>query len=676
MSANFQIQVGVGGSNAAIDSIISGLTNISGSLNTLNRNFVSASQQNVAALQGISRQAESTRSSLKSVGDTAFTFNNIKSALQGVTDDLNTAVKPGADFNAQMKDLQAITGATDAQLKQVSESARQNAKDFGIDAAQGVEEYKLLLSQLSPELAKTPAALSEMGRNVSILSKQMGGNVVAATEVMTTALNQYGVSMDDPIQASKTMAVMMDIMSNAAREGSAELPQIKSALEQSGMMAKTANVSFAELNSAIQVLDKAGKKGAEGGVAIRNVLAELSQGAMNSPKTIKMLDAAGISVAKLADNNKSLSERLAILKPIANDAAAMSQLFGKENVAAAMALVQNSGEIDTLTGKLLKQGTAQEMANIVMESGNEKSNRLNAYLKDLGISIYNATDGFLPFINMGMGALQVMANLSMAGSLVSTIMNSQFVVSLFNGTAITSIFTGAQAALNAVLNMNPIFLIVTGVAALITGLVVAYNKSEKFRAAVSGLLEVGKLLMSVFTGLGKILLGVFSLDVNMIKEGAAQVGKSVIDIANGGISKAFEKGYDESMAASKKEAEDEKQKAAVAEAAKSAMSDVKAASSGTSNIPGINTQSAAQKSTALAGYDPNAKGGKTSRQMASNISSGGNRPTTVILNIHKLQDKIELHTTNLQVGAKQAAEQIVEQVLMALNSVNGKVNNA
>ena len=44
------------------------------------------------------------------------------------------------------------------------------------------------------------------------------------------------------------------------------------------MAAKAAGVSFAETNAAIQVLDKAGKKGSEGGVALRNVMSTLAQG--------------------------------------------------------------------------------------------------------------------------------------------------------------------------------------------------------------------------------------------------------------------------------------------------------------------------------------------------------------------------------------------------------------
>ena len=77
-----------------------------------------------------------------------------------------------------------------------------------------------------------------MGENVATLSKMMKGDATAAAEVLTTAMNQYGVSLEDPMEASRQMADMMNIMAAAGREGSAELPTIKVALEQCGMAAK------------------------------------------------------------------------------------------------------------------------------------------------------------------------------------------------------------------------------------------------------------------------------------------------------------------------------------------------------------------------------------------------------------------------------------------------------
>ena len=230
-------------------------------------------------------------------------IRNLKSALDG-------AIQSGISLNTSLTDLSAITGLTGKALDEISDAARASAIAFGTDAAQNVESYKLLLSQLSPDIAKNSVAIKLMGDHVNILSKTMGGNTVAATEVLTTAMNQYGVSLTDPMQASKTMADMMNVMAAAAKEGSAELPQIKSALEQVGMVAKTTGVTFSETNAAIQVLDKAGKKGAEGGVALRNALSTLSEGRFLPKQTKAELEAAGVSIAQLGDKSVPISNRL------------------------------------------------------------------------------------------------------------------------------------------------------------------------------------------------------------------------------------------------------------------------------------------------------------------------------------------------------------------------------
>ena len=170
--------------------------------------------------------------------------------LAGTLEGLSTS---GVALDSQMHDLSAVAGVTGDALKEIEGYARQSAKTFGTDAAVAVEGYKLLLSQLTPELGKCPEALQAMGNSIQITSKLMGGDGVAAAQVLTTAMNQYGVSLDDPIAASKTMADMMNTMAAAGQAGSAELPAIKSALEQCGMAAKAANVSFEETNAAIQV---------------------------------------------------------------------------------------------------------------------------------------------------------------------------------------------------------------------------------------------------------------------------------------------------------------------------------------------------------------------------------------------------------------------------------------
>ena len=324
--------------------------------------------------------------------------NQALEGLRSLSTALEEASQPGIALNTSLTDLSAITGITGKALDNISEAARASAIAFGTDAPQNVESYKLLVSQLSPEIAKNAIALKEMGNHVNILSKTMGGDTVAATEVLTTAMNQYGVSLDNPMQASKTMADMMNVMAAAAKEGSAELPQIKSALEQTGMVAKACGVTFSETNAAIQVLDKAGKKGAEGGVAIRNALSTLSEGRFLPKQTKAELEAAGVSIAQLGDKSIPLSSRLNALKPIINDTALITKLFGKENAAAAIALVNGSEAIDDYNSKIQGTNTAVDQAKIVMGSYQEGIKRVTAYVNDFGISLFNAIEGALPYI--------------------------------------------------------------------------------------------------------------------------------------------------------------------------------------------------------------------------------------------------------------------------------------
>lgn len=299
----------------------------------------------------------------------------------------------GVTLDSQMHDLSAVAGVTGDALKEIEGYARDSAKAFGTDAGVAVEGYKLLLSQLTPELGKCPAALKSMGESIQITSKLMGGDGVAAAQVLTTAMNQYGVSLDAPIAASKTMADMMNTMAAAGQAGSAELPAIKAALEQCGMAAKAANVSFEETNAAIQVLDKAGKKGSEGGVALRNTMAILSQGRFLPKDTREELEKAGIDVLALGDKNKTLKERLEMLKPVLNDSALFSKLFGMENANAARALVQGTDKLAEFTEAVTGTSSAEEQAAIIMDSYAEKQARINQQIEDVKISLFQATGG-------------------------------------------------------------------------------------------------------------------------------------------------------------------------------------------------------------------------------------------------------------------------------------------
>lgn len=323
-------------------------------------------------------------------------LNQTVEGLQNALSGLDAIFASGLSLDTSITDLSALTGVAGEGLAEIEASARSLAKTFGGSAADAVESYKLILSQLGPDIAGTPEALADMGRSVTVLSKTMGGDTVSAAQVLTTAMNQFGVSLDDPMAAAGEMSRMMNVMAAAAQAGSAELPAIKEALEQCGMAAASANVSFEETNAAIQVLDARGRKASEGGVALRNVLATLSQGRFLPAKTLDELEKAGVDVAALSDTTRSFADRLDLLAPLLDDTALLAKLFGKENQNAAMALISSTDRLREYTAAVTDTSSAEEQAAVVMESAAEKMARMQARVDDVKISLMQMAGGLYP----------------------------------------------------------------------------------------------------------------------------------------------------------------------------------------------------------------------------------------------------------------------------------------
>lgn len=626
---------------------------------------------------------------------------------------LGDIVQPGIALNTSMTDLQAVTGVTGEGLKQIESYARDTAKAFGIDAAGAVESYKLILGQLSPELAKSPVALKAMGEHVATLSKLMGGDATAAAEVLNTAMNQYGVDLSDPIRASEEMARMMNVMAAAGQEGSAELPQIKEALEQSGMAAKGAGVSFEEMNAAIQVLDKAGKKGSEGGIALRNVIATLSQGRFIPKDVQKELKKAGINVTDLADRGKSLKERLELLRPVMNDAALFARLFGRENTNAAMALVGGTEEVGRYTEAIQGTQSANDQAAVVMEGFAERQARIRQQIEDFKITIFNATgdvslwagalsdaliplaqlmpllSGMLPIVKgvsiwifqgakglflFGKGALTALVGVGKLavtlltrgatalfyyiGSLVTGgsaqlgfAMMSQLAFASFKTAAVTACRTVSAA----IMSIPLIGWIAAAIAAIVAIGIYFWNTSAKFRATLKGLWASFKAVFSNIWDLAKEVFGSIS---DLIKAAFSLDGDG-ISAAISKMTGAFSK-FGKETGNAFQEAYDQEIKDSLAKAKQQKddeggsgdLSDT----AGNVDLPVITT--------------PGGGGGGSTDSSSRHSGGGSGKATNVTIHIGKLVDNLTIKSTNLSTDPSEVKGIITELLISAVNDAN------
>ena len=473
-----------------------------------------------AAAGSFTAQVEGADTGVRKFTSSLATFSYLKDVFQNVADGVEQLSGAGISLDSQMHDLSAVAGVTGDSLKQIEGFARQSAKTFGTDASVAVEGYKLLLSQLSPELGKYPEALSAMGDCIQTTSKLMGGDGVAAAQVLTTAMNQYGVSLEDPTAASEEMARMMNVMAAAGQAGSAELPAISAALQQCGMAAKAANVSFEETNAAIQVLDKAGKKASEGGVALRNVLGQLSKGRFVEKQAAEELQKAGIDIVALGDNSKTLKERLEILKPMLNDSALLSKFFGVENANAARALIQGTEALDGFTQAVTGTNSATDQAAVIMDSYAERQAVINQKIEDFKISIFQATGDFslwcgvftsalvpiaqiAPLLNIAGKSMLWIIRLNWAGmwsSIVGWVRTAAINIALMNGT----LSTGHMISLGFVGNMG------RATIALIRFATVGIFNVLKGLGALALSFITGGTASATFSGIASTSFGVFA----------------------------------------------------------------------------------------------------------------------------------------------------------------------
>lgn len=326
------------------------------------------------------------------------------------------------------------------------------------------------------------------------------------------------------------MAEMMNVMAAAGQAGSAELPAIKAALEQCGMASKAANVSFEETNAAIQVLDKAGKKGSEGGVALRNTLSILSQGRFLPKDTREELERAGIDVLALGDKSKSLKERLELLKPVLNDSALFSKLFGMENANAARALVQGTEQLGQFTKAVTGTNSAEEQAATVMESTAEKRARFRQQIEDLKISFTQLTGGFTAYIGVLAGVLvpisQVMPAIMGMGTAI------KWVVGLKYATYLRNVATMARTAAISITLMGSRTALANGISLGFIGNIGRCTIALlRFSTAGiwSGIKALGAFLLSLITtgGASATFAGIASVSFGAFKLSAVSACRAV-----------------------------------------------------------------------------------------------------------------------------------------------------
>lgn len=145
----------------------------------------------------------------------------------------------------------------------------------------------------------------------------------------------------------------------------------------------------------------------------------------------------------------------------------------------------------------------------IMGQGSVASASLGDKLLMLGQGVGDLAGGMANFVVPVLGAVAAM-NAESVASARAAAASVAHRVAMIAGSAASAAMTGAQWLLNAAMDANPIGLVVIAIAALVGGLIFAYQHSETFRGVVQA---IGKFftdeLWPILQKVGEYLVGVF-----------------------------------------------------------------------------------------------------------------------------------------------------------------------
>ncbi|GIV50625.1 MAG: hypothetical protein KatS3mg038_1146 [Candidatus Kapaibacterium sp.] len=335
---------------------------------------------------------------------------------------LGAAIKSGFEeyrrFNDALTNLSVITGVTGDALNALGDSAREMALTFGGDASNQLDLMSQVLSKFGPSLAQNEEALKGFVERVNVFAKATGQDAATAGEQLMNVMLQLGVNVNDSAELLSQSTHIMDVLAKAAQEGAAETSQLAESYLQVGSTAKQLGFSVEQVSAALEAMAFGGKTGAEAGVGLRNVLTSLVRPTSESARVLAQL---GLSQQEVAEKMRTggiagVVEQLSIgLQRLGGDterAAALARIFGKENLAAAGALINNLDKLKALQGAIQQgsQGAALAQAQTRMQSLSEILGRLRTaaveVLTTLGQAVARIGAAFADVFGGGGGSLR------------------------------------------------------------------------------------------------------------------------------------------------------------------------------------------------------------------------------------------------------------------------------
>ena len=447
--------------------------------------------------KGFEDQKEATNKAGESVDNLAqvLTSAGIASAVKEIAD---AALEMAESFDEANAAIVEGTGATGEALDDLNQQA-QDAFGRIANANQDLTGMAGILAELNTRFGVTGDEAEDLSVKVANFAQHTGTDGVRAVDSMANIMKRWGLDISDADG-------LMDDLTTANQACQLSVDQLAGYLSNNSVQFQELGYSTEDALAMLISLS-------DGGANVGTIMGSLTKAVSNLSDVTDDVPGAFQDAIKAMEESSSVSE--ALQAQVGDTGKTVEEIFGKKAAQELAANVQNGNfAIDQWSEALQNnQGILEQTtddATTMQDAWSQATNNVSLALSqtfapaisDVVTRVAEVITQVAQVVQDSPALQAVLTGVAVALGIVAAAL------------AISSIIQGVTAAfgmLNTVLLANPIFLVVTAIAALVAGLVYAYNNCETFRNIVNNVFSsLRNFVTNTLTSLGNTVTTVWT----------------------------------------------------------------------------------------------------------------------------------------------------------------------